>query len=497
MRRPARLATAALLLALGAARASAAPAFSTKEAGVRLSSAVLQALVATGVSAYPVRAYFIRGSSEVVSATSGDGLSFTDDTGVRLSSLTVPSLDIAISSITGLSVLPLSGGGWRMAYSVIGTTGAYRIYTATSADGIDWANDTGTAVSVGGGSTFAQYPSLLKISGSDWRMYLIENSIAGSQPQNHQIYTSTSSNEGRDWSPPVPALAAQAGAVSATQRTDGLVRLYYSAPASVGVTTNTEVLSALSTTSNGDAFGVESGVRLSTGTGLGAIDFPLVARATDTFRWRMYYDFTPFQKVLPSTADVYSAVTDSPDVQAISPTTWLRSWPPVSMTINGEVFSAAPTVELSMGGQAPIAGAVTRVSDQQLSVTFNTTNQTLGTWNVDVTDDDGLTTTLPAAFLLDFAGGDVHMVDNLIRPRNGTKTQIIVTVFNDGPLTVKLYTLDGRPVATLFDGEVAAGTHTVTWDGRTAAGNVAASGVYLARVVGPKLQAVDKIVLIK
>ncbi len=482
MRRATRLTAAALLLlALGAARAGAAPSFSTKDAGIRLSSAVAQGVTGS----YPtLRLYYVRGSSQIVSATTADGLTFTDDNGVRVSSFTQPALDIAISSITGMSILPLTPTGFRMAYSVIGSTGSFRIYTATSANGIDWANDTGTALSG------AQFPSLVQLSAGVWRMYCVSGG---------SIFTSSSTNQGRNWSAPALALAPAlpAGAVSATQRTDGLVRLYFSAPTAVGVSTNTQILSALSTTSSGDAFTVEPGVRLSTGTGIGAVDFPLVVRSTDNFRWRVYYDFTPFPRVQPSTADVYSAVTDTPDVQSISPASWLNTAPPVSLTINGEVFSAAPTAQLAMGGQAPINGAVTRVNDQQLQVTFNTTGQATGRWNVTVADGNGQAATLLNSFLLDFPGGNVTMVDNLIRPRNGTKTQMKITVFNPGQLTVKLYTLDGRPLATLFDGPVTTGSQTVLWDGRTAAGHLVASGVYLVRAVGPKLDAINKIVVIK
>ncbi len=76
-------------------------------------------------------------------------------------------------------------------------------------------------------------------------------------------------------------------------------------------------------------------------------------------------------------------------------------------------------------------------------------------------------------------------------------TAIAANTFNDGRLTVRLYTLKGAPVATLLDTYAQAGTTTVFWDGKTALGNTVASGVYLLRVIGQKIDVKEKIVVIK
>ncbi len=49
-----------------------------------------------------------------------------------------------------------------------------------------------------------------------------------------------------------------------------------------------------------------------------------------------------------------------------------------------------------------------------------------------------------------------------------------------GPVRLSVYNLMGQSIRVLADGWVAAGAHHVRWDGRTAAGAVAASGVYWA-----------------
>ena len=471
---------AALLLLPLARAAGAAPVFTRETGTVRLTSATIQA----AVNAFPARRYYyIRGSSLVYSASSADGVTLTEEAGVRLSSLTVPSVDIAISSITGLSVLQLSGGGYRMLYSVIGTTNAYRIYSATSADGLAWANDTGTAIAVAGSSV--AYPSLVKLTSGDWRAYYV---------QGGQLYTALSTNEGRNWAAGALAFAPSVtpGQVSATKLTNNDVRLYYSAPLPSG-TSDVLVLSALSSDANGTSFSADTGIRFSTSPG--SLSYPFVDSTTDTFRWRLYYDYAPPNV---STGDAYSATADAPAPAKVTPSRVVNSLTGSQSTITGDVFSPGVTALLRMSGQADITGAgLTRTDDQTVTATFNTFGATTGLWDLVMTNSNGVTATLSQAVFVDFPGGAVQTTDNLIRPRNGQQARIDITTYNTGHITAKLYTLDGRPVATLMDAYAAAGTTTLRWGGTTGSGAGVASGVYILHVKGPKLDDVSKIVVIK
>lgn len=469
------LASVAALLALLAApaRAAAPTEVFDAEGVVVVTSAAIQA--ATG--AFPAqRLYYIRASTEVFSATTADGLALTEDAGVRLSSLTVPSIGIAVSSITGLSILPLNAGGFRMLYSVIGTTGAFNVYSATSADGLAWANDTGTAL------YGAQFPTMVKLNSGDWRVYFTSAS---------QIWSALSTNEGRNWSSTSVVVAQTAGQVASTVLTSGKVRLYYTAPLT-GNTSNTLLLSALSTDVNGSAFSLETGIRLSTSPG--ALSMPFVTATTESWRRRVYYDYL----VGASTGDAYSATIDAPDPQSLSPSVVYNNKSPGQSTISGEVFSTASTAFLKQAGQANIAAAgLTRVSDQTMTATFNTQGATTGLWDLVVTNSNGLSTTLTNAVLIDFPGGSVTVTDNLLRPRNGTSLRADVTTFSAGRITAKLYTMDGKLVSTLYDQDAAAGTLTLTWNAKTSAGSTVSSGVYLLRITGPKLSSTDKVVVIK
>ncbi|MBK8167350.1 MAG: T9SS type A sorting domain-containing protein [bacterium] len=53
-----------------------------------------------------------------------------------------------------------------------------------------------------------------------------------------------------------------------------------------------------------------------------------------------------------------------------------------------------------------------------------------------------------------------------------------------GPVTLAVYGIDGRLVATLAEGQHSQGRHEVTWDGTDARGQRVASGVWFARLTG-------------
>jgi hypothetical protein len=60
-----------------------------------------------------------------------------------------------------------------------------------------------------------------------------------------------------------------------------------------------------------------------------------------------------------------------------------------------------------------------------------------------------------------------------------------------------IYNVSGQLVRVLEDGEVAAGTHNVVWDGRDSAGAKAARGVYFCRMETAGFSATEKMVLLK
>ena len=105
-------------------------------------------------------------------------------------------------------------------------------------------------------------------------------------------------------------------------------------------------------------------------------------------------------------------------------------------------------------------------------------------------DDDGL---LPLQLLI----GDQAFIDRAAeRPEalalgpiypNPSRGEVTVEVAVPEAMNVRveLFNVLGQQVGLLHSGELAAGVHELRWDGRAATGGVAASGVYLIRLIGP------------
>lgn len=483
---------AALLLWL------ALPAFSaqnfTVEPGARLSSGTLAAAVSIpGGNAHPVRLYHIHAGTVVFSAqVANDAVgTLTQEAGIRLSTYTLPRVDVG--SITALSLLPLDAGGFRMVYAALTSTGtAYALYSATSADGLAWANDTGTLLQAAASSTFVGFPSLVELPTGDWRLYFLQDANGGNDVADRRVFTALSTNQGRNFGSASQVLAAQAGGVAAVRRTDDKVRLYYTTPLTAE-TTDSLLLSALASNADGTTFDSETGTRFSTTSSLGGLFSPVVIRTTNTYSWRLYFGFGPISH---STFSTYSAVTYTPEVQAASPSSVLRDSGNQRITVTGEGFAAA--AQATLAGPADIAGlAEATVSDVSLTFDLPTAAQALGVYNLTVTNPNGQASTLNGSVTIDVPGGDATVTDNVFRPRNGGRARVDALITVAGRLTMRLYTTGGEPVATIYDGEVTEGTTTVFWDGKTAQGSTVASGLYILHVQGPKLNLVRKIAVIK
>ena len=77
------------------------------------------------------------------------------------------------------------------------------------------------------------------------------------------------------------------------------------------------------------------------------------------------------------------------------------------------------------------------------------------------------------------------------------QTTIAYSVPRAGRVTLQVFDVAGRLVATLFDGDRAAGRHTASWGGRDAAGVAVGSGVYFVRLEAGGVVRTQKVVLLK
>jgi flagellar hook assembly protein FlgD len=76
-------------------------------------------------------------------------------------------------------------------------------------------------------------------------------------------------------------------------------------------------------------------------------------------------------------------------------------------------------------------------------------------------------------------------------------TTVDFVLAKDGPASVRVHDLQGRLVKELVRDDLAAGPHSVMWNGLDAAGRRVGSGVYLVRVLADGASAEHKMVLLK
>jgi hypothetical protein len=85
---------------------------------------------------------------------------------------------------------------------------------------------------------------------------------------------------------------------------------------------------------------------------------------------------------------------------------------------------------------------------------------------------------------------------NIPNPFNPS-TRIRFGIGEDTHLNISIYDVSGALVATLADAPYPAGRHEIVWDGRTAAGSPASSGVYFCRLKTGRAAADRKLVLLR
>ena len=77
------------------------------------------------------------------------------------------------------------------------------------------------------------------------------------------------------------------------------------------------------------------------------------------------------------------------------------------------------------------------------------------------------------------------------------KTALSFDLAADGQVSLRVYGVDGRLLRVLVDEPLAAGPHSLFWDGRNGAGVELASGIYFIQMRAPGFAAVRKAVLVR
>jgi len=468
-----------------------APSF-TLEPGANLSSASLRAVLPDPAG---YRLYFSTPAAfSVFSATSTDGVNWGVENGIRLST------DMAgfySSSITAMGVyadVAVTSGPYRAYYVGLSSTGVYSVLSATSTDGLAWGLDNDFLLQFGGGTRRVLALAPYFLGSGKAVLYYVRDNGGAPDPASYRVYAATSSDGGNSFSGETQVLnSSGVFHVAVSSLTDGTLRLYASASL-LGDATAARIISADSSDPAGLLFGAAQTV-FSTNPVTNVIGGLAVTRSTDTYSWRMLLSL----RLGTSATDyVFGALTLSPEAYSFTPSSVFTDDTATDFTLTGEIFcSTAPAVTLTKGADAVPVISVTRVSDMRLTVRANPNGQPLGNYTATVTNPDGGSAALPGALKVDFKPGFVKLTDNLFRPLKGGSAKIDVTIFYAGLVKATIYDLNGGLVRSLYNGPAAAGTNTYFWDGKTDSGSVAASGLYLLRVKGPKADVKQKIVLIK
>jgi hypothetical protein len=93
--------------------------------------------------------------------------------------------------------------------------------------------------------------------------------------------------------------------------------------------------------------------------------------------------------------------------------------------------------------------------------------------------------------------GGVSIYNNVINPNRGDKALLTYTLRKGGMVTVNVFSLDGSLVYAMHRGNQAAGVYEYYWDGRNMGGRPVARGIYFVRVVGPGIDEIRKVMVVK
>jgi len=117
-----------------------------------------------------------------------------------------------------------------------------------------------------------------------------------------------------------------------------------------------------------------------------------------------------------------------------------------------------------------------------------------------LTDASTPTSLAPWSFNLDKGKtqrAGVSIFNNVINPENAEKAILTYELSRSGMVSAQVFSLDGSLVYVLHRGNQGKGSYTYTWDGKNMGGRVVARGIYFVRVVGPDIDEIRKVMVVK
>ena len=439
-------------------------------------------------------AIFYSDAYHIYIATSSDGLTFTEKAYLAVSTSTNTN-DGDSKKITSCAVTQLPSLQYRMFYAAVSSSDVYRIMSSTSTDMLTWGKSSSWGpFMTGNGSTFIDSPFILKTT-TYWYLYYTRDSNGGNNADDYIIAYATSTDSGDTWTEVNNrAITDQAKDPQVLTLSDGTYRMYY-----VGDTTAGADFGAIRTATSSDllTFTTDSSAVVSRSSTDDTLSHPRAVKLTDAYTYRMYYGYTLASATTPY---MLTAKTTAPFLISISPASGVNTGT-ADFTITGEIFSPAVSVKLSYTNQPDItATGVSRTNDTTITGAFDLTSQITKKWDVTVTNSTGVSATMANAFEIQGApvpAGTVDISENVFNPTTIQRAAINYTIFSDGKVTIKIYTMIGELVKKLIDRDDTAGTYTENWDGKNKHGDMVASGIYLVHIQAPGIDKVKKIAVVK
>jgi hypothetical protein len=155
----------------------------------------------------------------------------------------------------------------------------------------------------------------------------------------------------------------------------------------------------------------------------------------------------------------------------------------------------------------PVSGDVSVGSRANVEVTLDATGLDAGDYYADIiiSSNGGDPVTVPVALHVGATGIDdgefdtpsMYVLKGVSPNPFNPVTTVTYGVPTDASVRLAIYSVAGRLVRTLVDGEVGAGYRTVVWDGRDDRGREVGSGVYFCRMEAAGFDDTAKMVLMK
>jgi hypothetical protein len=175
----------------------------------------------------------------------------------------------------------------------------------------------------------------------------------------------------------------------------------------------------------------------------------------------------------------------------------------VSLQIDGSLFAKTGTVQLVRGTQTFNSTSVYWAGKDRIVAQFNMTGGINGTYDVVVFNPYGASAVLTQAFSLTggvTAAGPTPFKNQLEaaypNPFN-PQTTIRYQLASRQHVMLRVYDVSGAVVRTLVDESKAAGSYSLTWNGRDDHGSPVSSGMYFYRITAGSFSDVRKMTLLK